>query len=380
MFDFGKFLGWIRDGLFEPNATWEQYKSEGHSWKATAMQLSLPLLVASGVLVLILGWVFASSYAFGRSGGFGAFIWSLVMGLVWFGLGGFIASFLASKFGGKDSFDQAWAALSFAAIPGVLGSVLGALPWIGWLLSFAAFIWSIILLWQALPVFLDVPLEKRAGHFFATLGLSIVALIVTGVVLGALGLSSMGGGNSYGGWDEERIEREISERMDNASRSIDASRNADDYDYNRSGSGSTSSGNEESMFGFGREVDYLEAANNDRYSPPGDGRLTEQQVERTARFFAAAKRLRDSSTKNLEKLGEENAEPSLSDIFKGVKGLVSAGTAEMQAVKSGNGNWAEHEWVKKQLFEARLHQDLNDTTAHNYELYQEYQDQLDEWL
>jgi hypothetical protein len=52
----------------------------------------------------------------------------------------------------------------------------------------------------------------------------------------------------------------------------------------------------------------------------------------------------------------------------------------MQAVKSGGGNWAEHEWIKRQLFEARLHEDLNDKTAHNFELYQKYEEQLKDWL
>ena len=103
-------------------------------------------------------------------------------------------------------------------------------------------------------------------------------------------------------------------------------------------------------------------------------------MERTIKFLAAAERLRDASAKSLEKLSDENNEPSLSDLFKGVKGLVGAGTAEMQAVKSGGGNWAEHQWIKKQLFEGTIHQDLNDTTSHNYELYQEHEEALKDWL
>ena len=385
MFDFGKFIAWTRDGLFEPATSWQTYKEAGHSWKTTAMQLSVPLLVASGVLTLILSWMFSGSYVFGRPSFFGAFIFSLLMGLVWFFLGSFLASFLAGKFGGKDDFDQAWSALTFAAIPGLVGSVLGTLPWIGWLLSFAAGIWTLVLLWQALPVFLDVPLEKRVGHFFATLGLSIVGLLITGTVLGTMGFYSSGYG-SNNDWSYEREERisngqvSIEERIQDRYNDGAGNKGGSANSRTERPTGGPTGGNEDSMFGFGREIDYMEAANNDRYTPPGDGKITEQQLDLTMRYLAAAERLRDASKENLERLGDNNDEPSLSDLFKGVKGLMTAGTAEMQAVKSGGGNWAEHEWVKKQLFEARLHQDLNDTTEHNWELYQEHEEQLQSWL
>jgi len=370
MFDFETLIARIRDGLFEPEKTWEAYKAEGHSWKDTATNFSLPLVVACGVLSLILGWLFSGSYVLGGSGGFTVFIYNIIMSFVWFGMGGWIASFLASKFGGQDSFDNAWSALTFASIPGVLGGVLGTLPWLGWLLAIAGFIWSLVLLFQALAKFLDIPEERSVGHYFATLGLSIVGLIVSSVVLGVVGLG-IGVGSSSGSDSLAEVRREL-EGMGNdrsSRRSVDAS-------GPRSSGGGSESSNDGSLFGFGREVDYLEQANEDRYSPPNDGKLSADQVETTVRYLAAAQRLRDASQDNLERLGSENSEPSLGDIFKGVKGMVNAGTAEMQSVKSGGGNWAEHQWVKKQLFEARLHQDLNDTTAHNFKLYQEFEEQL----
>jgi len=385
VFDLTKFIGWVRDGLFQPHPTWTAYKAENFSWKDTALQLSLPLMIISGLLVLVLGWLFADSYLFGGGGGFGGFIAYLLMGLIWFGVGGFIASFLAGKFGGKDSFAQAFSALSFAAIPGMLGSVLGALPFIGFLLSLAGAIWSVVLLWQALPVFLDVPEDRKVGHFFATLGLSIVAMLVTGSLLAAIGLTAAV--SSLG--TDDTIDRRAS-TPSSRSQAPSSNRYSGDQNSARTGaSGSnssaipptrTSSDNGAGLFGFGREMDYLEAAEADRFTPPADGELDEEQVTRTVHFLEAAGRLRDAAASNLEKLNDENAEPSLNDLFKGVKGLVGAGTAEMQAVKSGGGNWAEHQWIKNQLFEANIHRDLNNTTEHNYELYQKYELTLKDWL
>lgn len=364
MFDFGKFIGWISGGLLDSHPTWETYRDENHSWQNTAMQLSAPLVVAFGLLTLLLG----------GGGGFMGFIFMLVMSFIWFGVGSFIASFLAGKFGGEDNFNQAWAALTFASIPGIIGGLLGVLPWVGFLFAIAGAIWTLMLLWQSLPVFLQIPLDRRTGHFFSTLGLGIVTMFICSVVLGAIGLApatSDFGVDDYYEESRNRVSLDNSDGNDRADRE------------NRGNGGGTTVGgsdNDGSFLGLGRELDYLEEAGNDTYTPPADGKLTSEQVVRTVKALAAAQRLRDASTKRLEKLGDDNAEPSFGDFMKGMKGLVSAGSAEMQAVKGGGGNWAEHEWVKRQLFEAQIQQDSNATTAHNYELYQEYAEELDGWL
>jgi|GEM_PF-837136 len=392
MFDFGKFTNWLSGGLFNSHSTWETYKSEEHSWTATAAQLSAPLIVLWGLAAVVLGWIF------GTGNGFADFIGPLISGVIWFALAGFVASFFAKNFGGTNSFDQAFAALTFASIPAAIGGVVGTLPFIGWLIALAGFIWTIMLLWQSLPVFLDIPLERRTGHFFATLAVSLIGMIFTGFLFAAIGLSGAMLSMSSDDSSSSRIDYDpadaykqrnstsvnsssSSNKGSNSSRSATAPRPASSN--SSSGSTTTTTVAKDSgagFFGFGREVDYLESANLDTYAPPVDGMLQEAQVERTAKFFAAAGRIREASTESFKKLEDKDNSPSLGDFVKGMKGLVGAGTAEMQAVKSGGGNWAEHEWVKKQLFEARIHQDLNNTTAHNYELYQAYEEQIKDWL
>ena len=94
-----------------------------------------------------------------------------------------------------------------------------------------------------------------------------------------------------------------------------------------------------------------------------------------------------STQKKMEKLAAEmNAKqkagesPSMADIGKmytGAGGLMVANNAEMEVVKSGGGNWAEHEWVKQQLRIAHIQQgDGSDANAHNYKLYKKYEDDL----
>ena len=51
-------------------------------------------------------------------------------------------------------------------------------------------------------------------------------------------------------------------------------------------------------------------------------------------------------------------------------------TSEMEVVKSAGGNWAEHMWVQESLRTAWIQKDINDTVSHNYELYQEFEEEL----
>ncbi len=52
----------------------------------------------------------------------------------------------------------------------------------------------------------------------------------------------------------------------------------------------------------------------------------------------------------------------------GVGAALGMATAEMEVVKTGGGNWAEHLWVKRQLRIALIQKDISDAVKHNYEL------------
>jgi hypothetical protein len=69
--------------------------------------------------------------------------------------------------------------------------------------------------------------------------------------------------------------------------------------------------------------------------------------------------------------------PSLTDIFSGVGDAVRMGTAEMEVVKSGGGNWAEHQRVRNQIETARVQRDGSAAIEHNYELFLEYEDDIE---
>jgi hypothetical protein len=77
---------------------------------------------------------------------------------------------------------------------------------------------------------------------------------------------------------------------------------------------------------------------------------------------------------------EGKEEPSISDlgkIYSSMGGAMSAQNSEMEIVKTGGGNWAEHVWVKNQLHIARLRQGTgSEAIEHNFGLYQEFEEKI----
>lgn len=341
MFDLQKTLNLIKGGLLEPVQTWESYLAGNHDWKETASILTGPLILVSVVLTSILGWLFRNHSLFGQQTGFRTTILVLIGAVIGVFIAAFVFSRLAGYFQGKHDFNRGFAAVSLAAIPGYIGSILGTVPFIGWLVSLALGILGLVFLYRIIPSYLEVPEDKRVVHYVASLLSTIVLVFIVNLILGI-------GTYSAGGLDDSRV------------------------------SGNTIPGE------FGRQAELVAQAENDRYDPPEDGLVSEAQMtsllatlRKTAEYQAA----QQERLKKLEEDMQGKEDFSFSDIGKmtaGMNTIMSTANAEMEVVKSAGGNWAEHQWVKNQLRTASIQKDLNDTIKHNYALYQKYAEQLRE--
>ena len=351
MFDINKTLELVKGALVDPEGTWDRYLPEAADWKNTAIVLTGPLIVASGLLSYILGMIFSGRTVFLPSPTIVSTLTNMLVAAVAAVVIAFVVAFLAGVFKGKNSFPLALAATSLAFVPGYLGQALVHLPWIGGLLSLGLGIYGLVLLWRILPKYLDVPDTSHAGHYISSLVASAVALVVLG---GVLGTGMVGGGIG-----------------------------APDFSYDGSAarSGSAAKSGSGAFAGLERQGKIIEAADNDTYDPPRNGRLSRAQVENFVGVMSKTREYRDSQAKALKDLGEKaekNESASWGDAISGMAGVMNLTTAEMEVVKTGGGNWAEHQWIKEQLHVARIQKDINASVEHNYEMYLEFQEQLED--
>jgi hypothetical protein len=347
MIDLARTLKLVQGALFDAEVTWRGYLAEAGDWKKTAVLLTGPLIVAAAVVAYVLGLLGSGVSLLGIRPTLASSLLSIVTGGIAVAVVAFIFSAFASFFGGKGTFALGLAATTLAFVPAYIGQALSGLPWIGWLLSIGLAIYALVLLWRIIPIYLEVPDGKRAAHYIASLVACVVVFLVLSTILGGA-LFGRAGNPSIG----------------------------------------TQSGTPTSGFlgGLARQGELMTAAEEDRYDPPSDGELTERQVREFVRVmerFAEVSIEREQRLKEIAERAERDEQVSLRElgnVFSGVAEIAGLNTAEIEIVKSAGGNWAEHQWVKESLRTAWLQKDINDTVAHNYALYQEYEDQLAEYI
>ena len=356
-FDFNKTLTLIKGGLFDHENTWKTYLEDCPDWQQTALVLTGPLFIANVLLALVISRLTGGYSVYAYQGNwFMALVYSVIMGAIGFAIAVLVFNYLAGVFKATPNFSRAFAAVSLAAIPAwVAGAVAGLIPYLGVFVALAGGIMSLVFLYRIIPLALNVTEDKRTVHFVVSLVVVIVCNMVVGLTLG-LGNA----GNQFRSGE-----------------------------YSSSGSTNGRSASSGVVGEATRQASIIEAASADRFEPPGDGELDEDQVEdyvsvlRKTRFMHAeyAEKM-DKLAAEMKAKEEAGESPSLSDfgkMYTGAGGLMGANNAEMEVVKSGGGNWAEHEWVKQQLRVAYVQQgEGSDANAHNYKLYEKYADQLDD--
>lgn len=351
MFDPNRTLALVKGALLDAEATWRSYLPEAGDWKRTAFLLTGPLIVLSTVLAYLGGLTSSGSSLLGMfRPTIASSLFNMVLAVIGIGIAAFIYSALAGVFGGKKDFALGLAALTLAFVPGYVGQAFSWLPWIGGLLAFGLGIYSLVLLWRILPLYLEVPAAKHAAHY-------IVSLIGTIIVMAVIG--SLVAGMRPG---------------------ADISRSFDTGSYSDSGNPLSESG---SLLGAAmRQGELMAAAQEDQYTPPADGELAEKQVKDFIRTMSRVAEVRQAKAAQLQELkarAENDEEMSIGDLTSmmgSATGLAGIGGVEIEIVKTSGGNWAEHTWVRDSLRTAWLQKDINDTVKHNYELYLEYESEL----
>lgn len=340
MFDIQTTIKWITAVIQTPDSVAASYKESSPGWQQSFVQLTLPLYVGAIVVASLIALITGGSFVYGPFS-LGTMIFSLLWSMAWTFVIAFIFDLLAGTFEGKRDFDGAYSIVALAIVPSAIGTAISPLPWLGWLISLAAGIYSMILAYRFVPVFLEVPEASRMKHFLLSLLAAFVVNLLVTFSIGSLFVST-------GAFDQP-------------------------------GSPVSSDAVTGGLFGgLERQANYVEEASQDTYDPPADGKLTERQVRVYVDMLKKTQALRERLGETFEKV-EGEQEPSLSDIFSGVGDAMRMGTAETEVVKTAGGNWAEHQWVKSQLEIARVQQDLNDTVAHNYRLFQQYEAQIEQF-
>ena len=368
----------LMQAVIRPEPLWEEEATKNRSWQEMLKFPVLPVIAGVAVLAALLTMVFG--YRVPMIGVLRPSVTEMVMQMVgtivMYTLSllifGWIAAWLAGMMGGKNDMNRGVAMLFWISVPSLIGQVLGTLPMVGWILGFGLGIYALVLLYKAIPVFMEVPVEARVKHFI----LLVIATLVISILLGGT-LGRLFAPTSMYRQIPERLPmgKEMTKHLpDVAQESADKGEKKTPEKYIQEYVESMTKGD------YGQDV--VEKSAKDTFTPPADNLLTKAQVER---FVALAKKVRQVQKEQAEAIKrkyekKEKEVVSLSDIFSGLKDLSSMATLEMKVVKSNGGNWAEYQWVKDRVREAYYTPSLSEVTQHNAKLLEPYKEIIAEIL
>ncbi len=372
---FNQLISSLQRAILKPEPLWEEEIEKSVEWSLFLKSMVLPVIGVTAILSAILLKIFG--YHLPMIGvvrpSMTDMLLQIVGAIVMYGISivllGWIAAWLAGMLGGKNDLNRAVAMLFWISVPSLVGQVLGTLPFVGWVISLGLGIYSLVLLYRAIPVFLDVPVSERVKHFIFFLIASFVVSILLGMTLGRLFtprdmMQSMR--------PDVIVPPQMKEigQSQPVQKSTKKSENpVEDY--------------VESMAKGDYNKDVIEKAKEDRFIPPADGKLTKAQVEK---FLALAKKVKIVEKEQAQKLKEkydkkeQSDDFSISDVFNGLKDFTSLATLEMKVVKENGGNWAEYTWVKDRVREAYYTPSLSPTTEYNAKLLKGHEALLKEIL
>jgi hypothetical protein len=172
-----------------PKTEWPVIAAE----PATVGSLYVPyvlLLAAIGPVATLLGGGGSGFFRFSSGFLLRTVAWQYVAELIAVALFALVINFLAPTFGGTKDNTQSFKTSVYASTAAWLGGIGGLLGFtLGGLLSLAGAIYSIYLLFTALPHTMKAPAEKATSYTVVTILVCVVLAVLLSLVGGAVGLT-----------------------------------------------------------------------------------------------------------------------------------------------------------------------------------------------
>ena len=206
--DFNKIVARAKSLLLSPKTEWPVIAAEPATTQSLYMGYVVPLAalpaIASfikysviGVGIPFVGGTYRTSMGWGLSTAILTFVMSLVSVFVV----GLILDALAPTFGGTKDRTQALKTAGYAYTASWVAGVLIIVPNIGWLATLLGGLYSIYLLYLALPHTMKAPADKTVGYTVVTVLAAIIISLIISAVTGGLmagGMRGLGAGGLGG--------------------------------------------------------------------------------------------------------------------------------------------------------------------------------------
>ena len=182
----------VKNMLVGPKAEWPVVAAENSSHIKVFTGYVVPLALIPAIAAFI-GYGLVGHNVLGfKIVGIGIGISQAVVQYITMLVGIYVTAFiidaLATGFGAKKDFNQAFSLVAYSYTPMFVAGVFNLLPALS-LLAMLAGLYSLYLLYIGLQPMMKVPAEKQTAYFIVSLLVMIVVSVVLSIILGAILLS-----------------------------------------------------------------------------------------------------------------------------------------------------------------------------------------------
>ena len=182
----------VKNILITPKTEWEVINGEPATPQSLLTSYVLPLAVVSAIGPVLTGFLFAGT--FGLSYFLLAAVVAFISTIIGYYVSIYIIDMLAPSFGSEKHLNKSAQLVAYAATPSYVAGLLSFIPVIGGLLKFAAWVYSIYIMYLGLGPLKKTPEDKKIIYLLVAFLVMIGVTLVVGAILGTLLFASFGFG------------------------------------------------------------------------------------------------------------------------------------------------------------------------------------------
>jgi len=180
----------VKNILITPKTEWDVINGETATPQSLLMGYVLPLSIVAAVGSLLKGFLFAGvlSLKFYIITAIIAFIASIIAYYVTV----IIVDMLAPSFGSEKNMGKSAQLVAYSGTPSYIGSLLSFIPVIGWIVSLAAWVYGVYLMYLGIGPIKKTPEDKKVVYMIVAFLIMIVLYFILVAILGAILFTAMG--------------------------------------------------------------------------------------------------------------------------------------------------------------------------------------------
>jgi hypothetical protein len=180
----------VKNILITPKTEWDVINGETATTQSLLMGYVLPLAIVAAAGSLLKGLLFAG--AFGLKFFIISAVIAFIASIVAFYVSVIIVDMLAPSFGSEKNMGKSAQLVAYSGTPSYIGGLLSFIPVIGWLVSLAAWVYGIYLMYLGIGPLKKTPEDKKVVYMIVAFLIMIVLYFVVAAILGAVLFAAMG--------------------------------------------------------------------------------------------------------------------------------------------------------------------------------------------